>query len=302
MTTDASSLTSLKGDGGGPLTPRSQARLAGELEELGYHVTQSLKACCADLYASDWVRLLIGDSLHPGGLALTERLGALLCLGPDSRVLDLAAGRGTSALHLARVFGCHVVGVDLSSTNVAAARETAVGEGLAERAQFEVGDAERLNRLAEGSFDVVVCECAYCTFSDKRSAAREIARVLRPGGRLGLSDLTRSGPLPPELDGLLAWIACIADALSVDGYVGACEAAGLRVECIEEHNQALMDLVHQVRGRLVAADLFAKLGQLELPSPVQDLQQATSMARSAAQAVEDGTLGYSLIVALKRGG
>ena len=84
--------------------------------------------------------------------------------------------------------------------------------------------------------------------------------------------------------------------------MGACEAAGLRVECIEEHNQALMDLVHQVRGRLVAADLFAKLGQLELPSPVQDLQQAKSMARSAAQAVEAGTLGYSLIVALKRGG
>ena len=261
----------------------------------------SLKACCADLYSSDWIRLLIGDSLHPGGLALTERLGALLCLGPDSRVLDLAAGRGTSALHLARVFGCHVLGVDLSPANVAAARESAASEGLAEHVEFEVGDAERLNRLADSSFDAVVCECAYCTFPDKPAAAREIARVLRSGGRFGLSDLTRSGPLPVELDGLLGWIACIDDAPPIDGYVGSCDAAGLHVECIEEHREALVDLVEQVRGRLVTADLLVKLGQLDLPSAVRDLQRAKSMARSAAQAVEAGTLGYSLIVAGKPG-
>ena len=54
---------------------------------------EAIKACCAEVYANDWVRLLVGDSFHPGGLALTERLGQLLGLDESSRVLDLAAAR-----------------------------------------------------------------------------------------------------------------------------------------------------------------------------------------------------------------
>jgi SAM-dependent methyltransferase len=258
-----------------------------------------LKTCCADLYASDWARLLLGDSLHPGGLALTERLGRLLGLGPESRVLDLATGRGTSALHLARVFGCQVVGVDYGAANVALAREAADRQGLTDRVRFHAGDAERLSGLAEAHFDAVVCECAYCTFPDKAAAAREIARVLRPGGRLGLADLTRSGPLPSELDGLLAWVACLADALPVEGYLRHVEAVGLRVERVEAHDEALAELVRQVRGRLVAAELLARLQRLELPRGLADMQQAKAIVRRGADAVQAGILGYSLVIAAK---
>ncbi len=162
-----------------------------------------------------------------------------------------------------------------------------------------MGDAERLTAFADERFDAIVCECAYCTFPDKTAAAREIARVLRPGGRFGLSDLTRSGPLPPDLDGLLAWVACIADALPIERYVADCEDAGLRVEHVEEHNQALSELVFQIRGRLTGAELLAKLGRLELPEAVSDFQQARVLARRAADAVQAGKLGYTLIVAAK---
>jgi hypothetical protein len=55
---------------------------------------EALKSCRAALYGSDWARLLLGDAFHPGGLALTERLGTLLDLGPGVRLLDVAAGRG----------------------------------------------------------------------------------------------------------------------------------------------------------------------------------------------------------------
>ncbi len=262
-------------------------------------ISDATKACCANLYASDWAGLLLGESFHPGGLALTERLGGLLGLTADSRVLDLAAGRGTSALHLARVFGCHVVGVDYSPENVALAQEAAGGDALTQRVEFFVGDAERLTAFADETFDAVVCECAYCTFPDKTAAAREIARVLRPGGLFGLSDLMRSGVLPPELGGLLAWVACIADALPIARYVADCEDAGLRVEQVEEHNQALAELVFQIRGRLVSAELLAKLGRLELPKAVSDFQQAKVLARRAAEAVQAGVLGYGLIIAAK---
>src|SRR5260370_8062718 len=96
-------------------------------------VAETTKACCADLYASDWVRLLLGESLHPGGLSLTERLGVLLGLDAQTRVLDLAAGRGTSALHLARVFGCQVIGGDYGARNVGLAPDVAIQQGLPDR-------------------------------------------------------------------------------------------------------------------------------------------------------------------------
>ena len=258
-----------------------------------------IKTCCADVYASEWARLLLGDSLHPGGLALTERLGHMLGLDASGRVLDLAAGPGTSALHLARVFGCRVVGVDYGARNVEHARRAALHAGLAERVEFATGDAERLGGVEDNAFDAVVCECAYCTFPDKAAAAREIARVLRPGGRFGLSDLTRSRPLPTRLAGLLAWLACIADARPVEQYIAEVEAVGLRVDHVEAHPEALSELVRQVRGRLLGAELMAKLQRLELPVAESDWQQAKLLARHAAAAVEAGTLGYTLLVASK---
>src|SRR5207244_4203806 len=96
--------------------------------------------------------------------------------------------------------------------------EFAAAKGMSSRVSFQVGDAERLP-VAEASFDAIICECAFCTFPEKSAAANEFARVLRFGGQVGLSDLTRGRALPKELDGLLAWIACIADAQSVETYV-----------------------------------------------------------------------------------
>ena len=78
----------------------------------------TVKQCCARLYESDLARILLGDSFHPGGTKLTERLGEILDLSGQSRVLDIASGTGTSALFLAERFGCEVVGVDYGSHNV----------------------------------------------------------------------------------------------------------------------------------------------------------------------------------------
>jgi ubiquinone/menaquinone biosynthesis C-methylase UbiE len=253
-----------------------------------------IKACCAAVYESDWARLLLGDSFHPGGLALTERLGTLLGLAPDQRVLDAAAGAGTSALYLAQQFDCQVVGLDYGREAVAVANAAAAEAGLDGKVHFEHGDAERLP-FPDGYFDAVLIECAFCTFPDKSTAAAELARVLKPGGRLGLSDLTRSGPLPPELDTLLAWVACIADAQPVDQYVNYLEAAGLVIETVEPHDEALAQTIGDVRGKLLGAELLVKLKKIELPGG--DFDQARAIARSAAAAVQAGKLGYMLMVA-----
>jgi len=115
----------------------------------------TIKQCCARLYESEIVSRLLGDSFHPGGAALTERLGQLLDLTPGSLVLDAASGKGTSAVLIAQRFGCTVVGVDLSTRNVAHAAAEADRLGLGQQVSFRVGDTERLP-IDDASVDAVI--------------------------------------------------------------------------------------------------------------------------------------------------
>jgi arsenite methyltransferase len=256
----------------------------------------AIKQCCAAVYDSDAAKLLLGNSLHPGGAALTERLGAMLNLGPRSRVLDVAAGRGTSALTLAMRFGCEMIGLDYSRRNLEAAKRDAGERGLSNKVTLYCGDAEQLP-FADGAFDAVVCECALCTFPNKQSAAAEFARVLRPGGRIGLSDLTRQGPLPPELESLASWIACIADARPLAEYAALLAAAGCKIMATEEHNGALIDFMNHVRTRLLVTEVMLALKKLALPG--FDIAAAKDFARHALNAVRAGTLGYAILTATK---
>lgn len=252
-----------------------------------------VKACCAQLYASDAVRALIGDSLHPGGTGLSSHLAETLGASAELTVLDVACGRGTSAVHLARTIGCRVVGVDYSAANVAAADQAAETGNVGPLCTFIEGDAESLP-IGDGSVDIVICECALCTFPDKPKAAREFARVLRRGGRVGITDVTSTGHLP-GLDGLLAWIACIADAKPVDEYATLLREANFHVTAMEDHRDALIRLIDTVRARLVIGK--AVLTRVSLDDMGWDQNQAHALAVSVTEAVRHGDLGYALLTA-----
>ncbi len=159
-----------------------------------------------------------------------------------------------------------------------------------------MGDAKSLP-FGDGEFDALICECAFCTFTDKSAAAFEFGRVLRPGGRLGLSDVTRAGSLPRELSGLLAWIACLGDAQPVERYANYLSKAGLVIEGVENHDDALGEMVRDIRAKLLGAELLVRLEKLELPGA--DFEAARQVARAASKAVENGQLGYSLILSKK---
>jgi arsenite methyltransferase len=163
--------------------------------------------------------------------------------------------------------------------------------------RFERGDAESL-KLPDGSFDAIVCECAFCTFPDKAGAAGEFMRLLRPGGKAGISDLTRRSELPPDLQGRLSWISCIADAQPIAEYTGVFEAAGMAIEHVEPHDEALADMVRQIGLRLLGAEVMAGLKRIHLPDV--DFLEANRMAKAALTAVAAGQLGYALITASKR--
>jgi arsenite methyltransferase len=260
------------------------------------HSSPAVKECCAALYESDAAKLLLGDSFHPGGTKLTERLGQILNLTPRTRVLDVAAGKGTSAIFLAERFGCEVVGIDYGGKNVDEANQLAKDMGLGGRVSFQRADAERIP-FADNSFDDIICECAFCTFPNKQVAADEFRRVLRAGGQVGLSDLTRNGTLAPELDGLLSWIACIADARPLTTYVALLSAADLKVQVTEEHNIALIEFVNQMRTRLLAAEVMVGLKKLALPG--FNFEAAKNIAKYALEAMTEGRLGYAIVTAIK---
>lgn len=262
----------------------------GSMEE------QSVKQCCAAFYGSDLARLLLGESFHPGGTSLTQRLGVLLRLNPGSTVLDVASGRGTSAFHLAESFGCHVVGVDLSEENVRIATADAARRGISTQVRFQSGDAERLP-FDGCTFDSILCECAFCTFPSKEVAAREFLRLLKPGGDLGLSDLTRTEEAIPQLEGLLSWIACIGDALAAHRYTEIMEAAGFQILALEDHSNALSEMVRQIQGKLLGAEIMAGLKKIDLPGV--NFTTARQFARAALDAAQRGKLGYAVIIAQK---
>jgi SAM-dependent methyltransferase len=256
-------------------------------------MNDEIKTCCAALYESDLARLLLGDSFHPGGLRLTQRLGEILELGLHSRVLDVASGKGESALFLAEHFGREVVGIDFGIENVRHATERAGKAGVGHLVRFEKGDAEKI-AYSNASFDALICECAFCTFPDKRAAARELARVLRPQARIGLSDLTKSANLPAELQGMLAWVACIADARPVEEYVEFLRAAGFDHIQVESHDEALTEMVRAIQGKLLSTELMSKLNRLDLSGV--DFAQAKQLVRAASDAVRAGALGYATIM------
>ena len=256
----------------------------------------AIKQCCARLYESDIVKQLLGESFHPGGTVLSERLGTLLGLSRESLVLDVASGNGTTAAFLARRFECRVVGVDFSADSVARATAEASRLALLDRVRFEVGDAEQLP-LNDAAVDAVICECAFCTFPDKAKGASEFARVLRPGGRVGLSDITRTPGPTAELSDLMSWVACLADARSAATYADLLVGAGFTNTVVENHDEALTDMIRSIAARLFASEVLAGLGKLDLAGI--DFAAVKRLMNEAQAAVSERRLGYAIVSATK---
>jgi arsenite methyltransferase len=276
------------------VSPEPAGAALPPLEEL---LTGSdVKACCTAVYGSPVVHWLMGGELHPGGEATTRRALELIEVGRGDRLLDVACGWGTSALLAARELGCEVVGVEYGDGVVSAARAAADAEGLGDSVSFRQGDAEALP-FADGDFDAVLCECSLCTFQDKPRAIAEMLRVLRPSGRVALSDVVveRSG-LPAELDGVLATIACVGDALSRRGYEELLAGAGLRLLATESRAKDAAALAGRIEDRLRGARL---LGLDRVVAPTLPIEDAVELVWVARRAIADGAIGYAIFAAAR---
>ena len=153
---------------------------------------------------------------------------ALASLKPGETVVDLGSGAGFDALLSAEKLGPEgrFIGVDMTPEMLERARTNAVKAGFARTVEFREGLIENLP-VASESVDVVISNCVINLSPDKAQVFREAYRVLKPGGRLAVSDIVLSKPLPADIAKVAeSWIACVGGALVEDEYFGHMRAAG----------------------------------------------------------------------------
>lgn len=151
----------------------------------------------------------------------------LAALKPGQTVLDLGSGGGIDCFMAAKRVGTtgRVIGVDMTPEMLDKAR--ANKEKLnAENTEFRLGEIEHLP-VEDSSVDVIISNCVINLSTDKPQVFREAFRVLKPGGKLAVSDIVTDGPLPDEVKAdLSAWAGCVAGAWDVEDYVQAIRDAG----------------------------------------------------------------------------
>ena len=196
--------------------------------------------------------------LPPGVLAASLGCGnptVLAALAPGEIVLDLGSGGGIDVLLSARRVGStgKAYGVDMTDEMLDLARENQQKAGVP-NVEFLKGELERIP-LPEGSVDVIISNCVINLAVDKDRALAEAFRVLRPGGRLAVSDVVVRGPVPAEIRrGVELWLGCVAGALDESEYRAKLARVGF--EAIELEPTRVYRL-EDARERLAAAGLDA---------------------------------------------
>jgi len=161
---------------------------------------------------------------------------ALAALEPGTVVLDLGSGAGIDCFLAARKVGPagRVIGVDMTPEMVGKARANG-RKVAATNVEFRLGEIEHMP-VADSSVDVVISNCVINLSPDKPQVFREALRVLRPGGRLMVSDIVLDAPLPQALlDSAAAYVGCISGASLRDDYLAMIAAAGFeRIRVVAE--------------------------------------------------------------------
>jgi arsenite methyltransferase len=207
----------------------------------------------------------------PGGANLGLGCGnpqAIAGLRPGETVIDLGSGAGFDCLLAARQVGPtgKVIGIDMTPDMISRARQNAAKAGA--NVEFRLGEIEHLP-VPDRSADVIISNCVINLSPDKAAVFREALRVLRPGGRLAISDVVALGPLPEGIrQDLSMYTGCVAGAATVEQTTGLLTEAGFV-------------------GIEVTIDQAASRAMAEL-TPEHDLSALAASARIEARRPEEG--------------
>lgn len=232
-----------------------------------------VKSCCGGDNPSESISKSIGYSEKelksvPEGANLGLGCGnpvALASLKQGETVLDLGSGPGLDCFLAANKVGKtgKVIGVDMTPEMIEKARENA-RKGKYGNVEFRLGEIENLP-VADNFVNAVISNCVINLVPDKKRVFKETFRVLKPGGRLMISDLVLLKELPDFIkNSVEAYIGCLSGAIMKDDYLNAIKAAGFReVKIIDETSFPI---------ELMASDSTAKALIEEMKIPVEKLK------------------------------
>jgi len=218
-------------------------------------------------------------------------LGQRLELGPESRVLDIASGRGGPALVLAETYGCSVRGVEISPDFHAVAEERAAAAGIADRVSFELGDGVEAKH-EPGAYDAALCLGASFVYGDLVDTVEALAPAVRPGGHVVVGEpYWRRLPLPDDYSERTdLWT-------TLEGTVTVFETTGLPVVSVIASSEDDWDRYETLHWKAV---------ERWLADNSDDPDAAEVRARHERQKRtylrhERDLLGWAIFVGLKRG-
>jgi hypothetical protein len=263
-------------------------------------------ACCATLYANPLAELLIGESLHPGGLASTRELLRASGLGPGARLLDAGSGLGASTRLAVDEFGLVVDGVDASAEVIELARARSGHVRL----RWTQADLAAMP-FQKAAFDGVLAECVLST-TGRVAVLAELARVVRPHGCLVLSDVEVEPDAVPALTGhrLLGAAMCVTDAWRPGELESRLPEAGFSTERRWDLSPSIVPMVDRAEARIGLASMAIRdmgldpgllAGSLPIKSGERiDLARVHEAADDVRAAVRRGALRYFGAVARRR--
>ncbi len=241
----------------------------------------SIPCCCGD--TANIVSKNIGYSDEelnavPEGANLGLGCGnpiALASLTPGEVVLDLGSGAGFDCFLAAPKVGNmgKVIGVDMTPDMIEKARENA-HKGNYTNVEFRLGEIEHLP-MADSFADVIISNCVINLSPDKDQVFREAFRVLKPGGRMMISDIVLLAELPePIRESIDAYVGCLAGALLKDDYLGKIKAAGFEnIEVVDETVFPLDLLVSEPEPSVLAAwQQMSRQQQLQLTQSIRSIK------------------------------
>jgi len=183
-------------------------------------------------------------------------------LQPGETVLDLGSGGGIDCFLAARQVGesGYVIGVDMTDEMLLKANANKVRMGI-RNVEFRRGQIEALP-VQDNTIDVIISNCVINLSPDKASVFREAYRVLKPGGRLAISDIVTEGAFSPELRAQMdKWAECITGAIDAQEYIGLMQAAGFTdIQVVDKFSAESIVPTQDGMPRLYSARITARKG------------------------------------------
>lgn len=198
-------------------------------------IAQGQGSCCSSDCCDDSTSSTLYDATMLEGLPVDVTGLSLGCgdpvtiasLKPGEVVVDLGSGGGIDCFLAARHVGesGYVIGVDMTPAMLEKANANKASMGV-NNVEFRQGQIEALP-IADNTADVIMSNCVINLSPDKQAVFQEVIRVLKPGGRVSISDIVTEGEFTPELRADLAkWAECVTGAIDVEAYTGMMQAAG----------------------------------------------------------------------------